>query len=129
MADNAVIVALNGSPHCGIGNTSMMIEMLRAPLLESGFDLEIVSLSEYDIKYCTGCALCMEKGACWINDDHRTIVNKLLNARGIILASPVYFMHVTAQMKTFIDRSLGLRAQTPPNMEAWSGRKRLGRLR
>jgi multimeric flavodoxin WrbA/putative sterol carrier protein len=106
MADNAAIVALNGSPHCGIGNTNMMLEMLRAPLMESGFDLEIISLSEYDIKYCTGCALCMEKGACWIKDDHRTIVNKLLNAPGIILASPVYFVHVTAQMKTFIDRSL-----------------------
>jgi multimeric flavodoxin WrbA/putative sterol carrier protein len=106
MADKAVIVALNGSPHSGIGNTNMMLEMLRAPLLESGFDLEIVTLSEYDIKYCTGCALCMEKGACWINDDHRSIATKLLNAPGIILASPVYFMHVTAQMKTFIDRSL-----------------------
>ena len=106
MADNAVIVALNGSPHAGIGNTNMMLEMLRAPLTENGFDLDIVNLSEHDIKYCTGCALCMEKGACWINDDHRTIVNKLLNAPGIILASPVYFLHVTAQMKTFIDRSL-----------------------
>ncbi len=106
MTDNAVIVALNGSPHAGIGNTDMMLEMLRAPLMENGFDLEIVNLSEHDIKYCTGCALCMEKGACWINDDHRTIVNKLLNAPGIILASPVYFLHVTAQMKTFIDRSL-----------------------
>jgi len=106
MSDNAVIVALNGSPHAGIGSTNMMLEMLRAPLTENGFDLEIINLSEHDIKYCTGCALCMEKGACWINDDHRTIVNKLLDAPGIIMASPVYFLHVTAQMKTFIDRSL-----------------------
>ena len=34
-------------------------------------------------------------------------MKKLLDADGIILASPVYFFHVTAQMKTFIDRSLG----------------------
>lgn len=106
MTANSAIVALNGSPHAGIGSTNMMLEMLRAPLIENGFDLEIINLSEHDIKYCTGCALCMEKGACWINDDHRTIANKLLNAPGIILASPVYFLHVTAQMKTFIDRSL-----------------------
>jgi multimeric flavodoxin WrbA/putative sterol carrier protein len=50
----------------------------------------------------------MEKGGCWIDDDHRKILGKLLAADGIILASPVYFFHVTGRMKTFIDRSLAL---------------------
>jgi multimeric flavodoxin WrbA/putative sterol carrier protein len=50
----------------------------------------------------------MEKGRCWIADDHADIAERLLAADGIVLASPVYFSHVTAQMKTFIDRSLGL---------------------
>jgi len=100
------IVAVNGSPHAGIGNTALMLEMLRQPLAEQGCALEVVALCEHEIEYCTGCALCMEKGKCWIPDDHHAIVERLLAADGVILASPVYLYHVTAQMKAFLDRSL-----------------------
>ncbi len=106
MSKNPTITAVNGSPHAGRGNTSMMIEMLRSPLSEEGFNLEIINLSEKQIDYCYGCGFCMEKGKCWIEDDHHSIAGKLLSADGIILGSPVYFFHVTAQMKTFLDRSL-----------------------
>ncbi len=106
MSENPTIVAVNGSPHAGMGNTTMMIEMLRKPLAEEGFNLEMIYLSEKEINYCYGCGFCMEKGKCWIEDDHRSIVNKLLSADGIVLGSPVYVLHVTGQMKTFLDRSL-----------------------
>jgi multimeric flavodoxin WrbA len=107
MSDKPFVVAVNGSPHAGFGNTTMMIEMLRAPLQEAGFALEVINLTQHEIGYCQGCALCLEKGACWIGDDHKKIVKKLLDAAGVILASPVYVFQVTAQMKTFLDRSLG----------------------
>jgi multimeric flavodoxin WrbA/putative sterol carrier protein len=106
MENRFTIVAVNGSPHAGIGNTALMLEMLRQPLIDQGCALEVVTLCEHEIEYCTGCALCMEKGKCWIPDDHHAIVERLLGADGVILASPVYFFHVTAQMKTFLDRSL-----------------------
>ena len=106
MTDRKKIVAINGSPHAGIGNTSIMIEMMRPTFEAEGFDIEHIYIAEKSIEYCVGCALCMEKGKCWIDDDHRRIVRKMLDADGVILASPVYFFHVTAQMKTFIDRSL-----------------------
>jgi multimeric flavodoxin WrbA/putative sterol carrier protein len=107
MSMKPTIVAVNGSPHGGIGNTSLMLEMLRPVLLEEGFELEVINLAEQNIEFCTGCGFCIEKGRCWIDDDHRKIVDKLLAADGVILASPVYFMHVTGQMKTFVDRCLG----------------------
>jgi multimeric flavodoxin WrbA/putative sterol carrier protein len=106
MPENPTIVAVNGSPHAGRGNTCMMIEMLRGPLSDEGFNLEVIHLCEKQIDYCYGCGFCIEKGKCWIEDDHRAIVNKLLAAAGIILGSPVYVAHVTGQMKTFLDRSL-----------------------
>ena len=106
MSAKPVIVAVNGSPHAGFGNTSLMIEMLRSPLAEEGFDLEVIDLAVMNIRPCIGCAFCMEKGRCWIDDDHRKAVERLLAADGVILASPVYFLHVTGQMKIFIDRSL-----------------------
>jgi multimeric flavodoxin WrbA len=116
MSENPTIVAVNGSPHAGVGNTSIMIEMLRGPLAAEGFNLEIINLCEKKIVYCYGCAFCIEKGKCWIADDHRSIVNKLLSADGIILGSPVYFFHVTGQMKTFLDRSLAYGHKPQP---AW----------
>lgn len=106
MTHQLKVVAINGSPHGVIGNTSQMIQMMAETLSQEGISLEDVSLADKNIEYCIGCAVCLEKGKCWRPDDYSEIVNKLLAADGIILASPVYFGHVTAQMKTFIDRSL-----------------------
>jgi multimeric flavodoxin WrbA/putative sterol carrier protein len=106
MSRNRRVVALNGSPHEGFGNTSQMLAMLGGVLTQEGFDLEEICLSRHQIEYCVGCALCLEQGACWIRDDHKGLMKKLLEADAIILASPVYFRNVTGQMKTFLDRSL-----------------------
>ena len=89
MFEKPTIVALNGSPHAGMGNTLLMIEMLRPIVKEEGFELEVIHLAGQNVEYCTGCGFCMEKGRCWINDDHRKIMEKLLSEDGVILASPV----------------------------------------
>ena len=107
MSGNYRVVAVNGSPHEGFGNTSQMLAMLKEHLAQEDFDLEEIFLSKQHIEYCAGCGMCLEKGACWIRDDHKGVVQKLLEADAVILASPVYFRQVTAQMKTFLDRSLG----------------------
>ena len=99
-------VAINGSPHAGLGNTSQMLTMLREHVEKEGFELEEIFLSEHKISYCIGCGVCIEKGSCWIRDDYKALSSKVLEAHAIILASPVYFLNVTAQMKTFLDRSL-----------------------
>ena len=101
------IVAVNGSPHGGAANTSMMIGMIQGNLEKEGFELEQIFLSQHNIHYCYGCAVCLEKGSCWIKDDYRAIAEKMLAADAVILGSPVYVLNVTAQMKTFIDRCLG----------------------
>jgi multimeric flavodoxin WrbA len=100
------VVAINGSPHEGVSNISQMIGMLGKTFAEEGFELEEVFLNRHKIDYCTGCAVCLEKGSCWIKDDYKKVMQKVLDADAIILASPVYFHHVTAQMKTFLDRSV-----------------------
>jgi multimeric flavodoxin WrbA/putative sterol carrier protein len=100
------VVAINGSPHGAIGNTGQMIRMIGENLSREDIVLEEIFLTDKTIAYCIGCAVCLEKGKCWRNDGHAGITDALFAADGIILASPVYFKHVTAQMKTFLDRSL-----------------------
>ena len=106
MSDRFKVIIVNGSPHGALGNTSLMVEMITSGLTGEGIGFEQIMLTERNIRYCIGCGACIEKSRCWQQDDHDEIVEKLLAADGIILASPVYFSHVTAQMKTFIDRSL-----------------------
>jgi multimeric flavodoxin WrbA/putative sterol carrier protein len=106
MTEEYRVVAVNGSPHEGFGNTSQMLAMLSEPLAPEGLVLEEIFLSQFQIGYCTGCATCLETGACWVRDDYNSVVRPVLEADAVILASPVYFSNVTAQMKTFLDRSL-----------------------
>jgi multimeric flavodoxin WrbA/putative sterol carrier protein len=108
MTDTYKVAAINGSPHEGFGNTSQMLAMLREPLAAEGLELEEICLNRHHIEYCQGCGMCLDKGACWIRDDHKAITHKLLEADAVILASPVYFRQVTGQFKTFLARSLGL---------------------
>jgi multimeric flavodoxin WrbA/putative sterol carrier protein len=106
MSTGPKIVVINGSPHVNGSNTSFMTQMMVPTLSSEGFDVEEIFLAEKQIEFCMGCAACLEKGRCWRKDDHAEIVKEVLGADGIILASPVYFGHVTAQMKVFLDRSL-----------------------
>ncbi|MBM4325977.1 MAG: hypothetical protein FJ118_02340 [Deltaproteobacteria bacterium] len=107
MARSYKVVAINGSPHERIGNTSQMIAMLGGALEGEGLQLEEILLSSYRINYCVGCGNCLTKGGCWIKDDYSSVAKKALAADAVILACPVYVFNVTAQMKTFLDRSLG----------------------
>jgi multimeric flavodoxin WrbA/putative sterol carrier protein len=107
MSPEYTVAAVNGSPHVGMGNTARMIGMLRKNLAPKGFAVEEIFLSQYHIEPCTGCALCLEKGACWVRDDYQNVARKVFDADAVILASPVYVFNVTAQMKAFLDRSVG----------------------
>jgi len=108
MESRFTIVAVNGSPHAGAGNTALMLAMIGDCLNRLGHRLDVIHLTDQVIEYCVGCGFCMENGKCWVPDDHAAILDRLLAADAVILASPVYFFHVTAQMKTFLDRSLAL---------------------
>ena len=107
MSGKYTAVAINGSPHEGMGNTSQLVGMLKENLMREEFTVEEIFLNQHTIRYCAGCALCLEKGSCWIKDDYKEIAQKTLDADAVILASPVYVLNVTSQMKTFLDRSLG----------------------
>jgi multimeric flavodoxin WrbA/putative sterol carrier protein len=107
MTEHYRVVAVNGSPHEGYGNTSQMVAMLGENLAREGLELEEIFLSQYQIGFCTGCVTCLESGSCWVRDDYNSVVRTVLEADAVILASPVYIFNITAQMKTFLDRSLG----------------------
>jgi multimeric flavodoxin WrbA len=69
-------------------------------------EYEIVTLSDFTLKACRGCQLCLEKGEefCPLQDDRDLLMDKIMASDGVIFASPNYCGHVSGLMKTFIDR-------------------------
>jgi multimeric flavodoxin WrbA len=99
------IIAINGSHRVG-QNTAKLCEVALDEAAALGAETELIELSQYNIDYCLGCNRCLFKTDCKIQDDDmHLIVDKMMEADGIIMASPNYFMNVTGRMKTFIDRT------------------------
>lgn len=88
------------------GNSDMLCDSFMNGAKESGNDVEKIFLRDKKINYCTGCGLCNTNDytACSQKDDMDEILNKMLEADIIVMATPVYFYTMCAQMKTFIDR-------------------------
>ena len=87
------------------GNTEVLLQTALAKAQEGGADTELITLAGKTISPCDACCSCVKTGKCHIKDDMQEIYAKLLEADGIIFASPVYFWDVTAQAKALIDRT------------------------
>ncbi len=101
------IVAFNGSPRKD-GNTSILIRRILDELENEGIETELVQVGGQMIRGCTDCRRCFENRdrRCVFDDDIvNDCIGKMVDADGIILASPVYFLDVTAEMKALIDRA------------------------
>ena len=98
------IVAIVGSPRLS-GNTSYLTDQALGEAKRLGVETSKIVLAQHKIDMCQGHDRCQELVSCPQEDDMRWIVQELYEADGIILASPVYFHNVTAQMKAFIDRN------------------------
>ncbi|MFZ5631505.1 MAG: flavodoxin family protein [Bacillota bacterium] len=98
------IVAVNGSHRKGKNTARMLLEVL-AGARAGGAETELIELMEYDIRFCRACNHCLQETRCSIRDDMDVIGPKLLDADGIVLGSPAYWVNVTAAMKNFMDRT------------------------
>lgn len=105
------VLGIVGSPRIG-GNTERLVsEALKAAEGE-GAGTELVRLADKRIEPCDGCRTCKETRSCWKKDDFRAVYDKMVQADGIILSSPVYFGSATPQIKALIDRAGYLSNQT-----------------
>jgi multimeric flavodoxin WrbA len=97
------ILAIAGSPRRK-GNTDTLLEQAMAGARSAGAEVDHVVLSNLKIAPCIECNRCFKTGRCAVLDDYQLLYDKTLEADGIILAAPIFFMNLSAQAKTFIDR-------------------------
>lgn len=98
------ILVLTGSPRKN-GNTNRLAAVFAKGAKENN-EVEILSVPEMDIHPCAGCNTCFtrEGNACFWRDGMDRIYDKLMNTDILVIASPVYFYGISAQLKAAIDR-------------------------
>ncbi len=97
------VVAFLGSPRVD-GNTELLLNESIHAIEEEGHSIVIFRPSEMDISPCTNCGGCDETGECVIEDDMGKIYKAIREGDRIIVASPIFFFSVSAQLKALIDR-------------------------
>lgn len=98
------IVAISGSPRAN-GNTSYLTDEALREASKLGIETEKIAISQCQINLCQGHDECPTLNSCPLQDDAELVLRTLYDADGIILASPVYYYNVSAQLKALIDRS------------------------
>ena len=104
------VVGITGSPRRG-GNTDLLLAEVMKGTASRGAEVKTIILNDLKITPCQHCDACLEAGRCRINDDMQMIYQELEDADRIVLASPIQFMGITAQMKAMIDRCQALWAR------------------
>lgn len=102
MAKNVLIISASPRRH---GNSDLLCDQFQKGAEESGNTVEKIFLKDKKIGYCSGCGYCFEHHVCSQKDDMAELLEKMIAADVIVLATPVYFYSMDAQMKCFIDRT------------------------
>lgn len=98
------LLAIVGSPRLK-GNTNYLVDQALEEAAKLGSQTEKLVLSQYEVNPCLGHEDCASFDSCLQKDDAGWILDRFCAADGVILATPVYWYNVSAQMKAFIDRN------------------------
>lgn len=99
------VLMISGSPRKG-GNSEILLGQFEKGAREAGNEVEKVSLREKKIAPCMACYGCRGTKTCVQKDDMGELLEKMVEADVLVLATPVYFYSMDGQLKTMIDRTL-----------------------
>ena len=101
------IMIIDGGPRKNM-NTAQMVEKFAEGAREAGAEVKIVRLYDMDYKGCRSCMVCQLKDkrvdSCRFKDGLTDILAECAAANGLVLASPIYYGEVTAQLRAFFER-------------------------
>jgi len=98
------VLGISGSPRRH-GNTETLLDSFLEGATAAGATVEKVILREINYSPCRGCNACHKNGECIVKDDAPGLYDKILATDILAVASPIYSMGITAQLKGFIDRA------------------------
>jgi multimeric flavodoxin WrbA len=104
------VLGITGSPRRS-GNTDLLLAQVIRGAESQGAETKTLILNDLKITPCQHCDACFEAGVCKVKDDMQMVYQEMEKADRIVLASPVHFLGLTAQMKAMIDRGQALWAR------------------
>lgn len=103
MKKNVLIISASPRRH---GNSDLLCDRFLTGARDAGHDVEKIFLRDLKINYCLACDGCKGNGgSCVQNDDMAEILDRIIAADVLVMATPVYFYTMNAQMKALIDRT------------------------
>ena len=100
------IIGINGGPRSE-GNTARFVQEVLVGAAEAGAETRMFQIGKMSISPCIACMKCKKTARCAVKDDMQQIYEAIEAAeapKALVLGTPIYFDHVSAQMKTWIDR-------------------------
>jgi len=98
------VLGISGSPRRH-GNTETLLDSFLEGAKDAGASVEKVVLKDLNYTPCRGCNACHKTGDCIVKDDAPVLYEKMFASDIVAVASPIYSMGITAQLKGFIDRA------------------------
>ena len=97
------VLLLNGSPKAN-GNTALALQEMETVFSGEGIEVETVQVGHLPIRGCMACNGCFETGRCVIDDIVNELSDKLRDADGLVVGSPVYYASANATLIAVLDR-------------------------
>ncbi len=123
MLDSSLkVTGIVGSPRKE-GCTSTLVKTVLEGAEANGVSTQLIYLSDLDIAPCKACDDCKSTSRCVQEDDMQVVFKAIEESQGLVIGTPVYFDHVSAQTKIFLDRLYGyvgpeMELSFPPNRKA-----------
>ncbi len=100
------VIGINGSPRSN-GATAGLIQEVLAGAQEAGAGTRLIHLGELAFSGCTACMGCRDTARCIVEDDMGQVyeaIERNAGRRALVIGTPIYFDHVTGQLKSWLDR-------------------------
>ena len=104
------VLGIMGSPRIK-GNTDVLLDQALEGTKSQGAEVEKIIVDKLNIAPCREYYGCARDGNCVIRDAMDEVYPKLLSADSVIIASPMFFYGLSAQVKALIDRCQALWAR------------------
>ncbi len=97
------LLALASSPRRN-GNSEILLKEFCRGAEEAGWQFELIHINSLEFRPCQACDACAKDGRCIVKDQMQEVYPKVINSDALVVASPVTFGSLNAQLKMLIDR-------------------------
>ena len=97
------VLLINGSPRAK-GNTALALSVMAEVFAAEGIETEIIQVGHLNLRGCVACGSCGKTGKCVVDDIVNEVAEKLKEADGLVLGSPVYYASANGTLISFLDR-------------------------